>query len=134
LDGVVAEKLHKMPETYRIPRVIAKKPGKKRLSRIFRDREELPTSSNLSEEELADGDPDTAAGETLWRGETAAAWPSASRTVRCPPSIRKAARKCPFIPPTSPRTSPALSTGNCSRLRLDGRVLTPAETERFKAG
>jgi len=49
LDGLVAEKLHKMLETYRIPGVIAKKIGKKKLSRIFRDREELPTSSNLSD-------------------------------------------------------------------------------------
>ena len=49
LDGLVAEKLHKMLETYRIPRVIAKKVGKKKLTRVFRDREELPTSSNLSD-------------------------------------------------------------------------------------
>jgi hypothetical protein len=49
LDGLVAEKLHKMLETYRIPASIAKKTGKKKLSRIFRDREELPTSSNLSD-------------------------------------------------------------------------------------
>jgi hypothetical protein len=49
LDGLVAEKLHKLLETYRIPRGIAKKVGKKKLSRIFRDREELPTSSNLSD-------------------------------------------------------------------------------------
>jgi hypothetical protein len=49
LDGLVAERLHKMLETYRIPRALAKKLGKKKLSRIFRDREELPTSSNLSD-------------------------------------------------------------------------------------
>ncbi|MDR1070724.1 MAG: toll/interleukin-1 receptor domain-containing protein, partial [Gracilibacteraceae bacterium] len=49
LDGLVAEKLHKMLETYRIPRSIAKKVGKKKLSRVFRDREELPTSANLSD-------------------------------------------------------------------------------------
>ncbi|MDR2615046.1 MAG: TIR domain-containing protein [Oscillospiraceae bacterium] len=49
LDGLVAEKLHKMLETYRIPNAIAKKTGRKKLSRIFRDREELPTSSNLSD-------------------------------------------------------------------------------------
>lgn len=48
LDGLVAEKLHKMLETYRIPSAIAKKTGKKRIKRVFRDREELPTSSNLS--------------------------------------------------------------------------------------
>ncbi len=49
LDGLVAEKLHKMLETYRIPGAIAKKVGKKKLARVFRDREELPTSSNLSD-------------------------------------------------------------------------------------
>jgi hypothetical protein len=49
LDGLVAEKLHKMLETYRIPRAIARRVGKKKLARIFRDREELPTSSNLSD-------------------------------------------------------------------------------------
>jgi hypothetical protein len=49
LDGLVAEKLHRMLETYRIPAPIAKKTGKKKLERVFRDREELPTSSNLSD-------------------------------------------------------------------------------------
>ncbi len=49
LDGLVAEKLHKMLETYRIPASLAKKIGKKKLTRVFRDREELPTSSNLSD-------------------------------------------------------------------------------------
>jgi len=49
LDGLVAEKLHKLLETYRIPNVIAKRIGKKKLTRVFRDREELPTSSNLSD-------------------------------------------------------------------------------------
>lgn len=49
LDGLVAEKLHRMLETYRIPNHIAKKIGMKKLTRVFRDREELPTSSNLSD-------------------------------------------------------------------------------------
>ena len=48
LDGKVAERLHKLLEAYRIPSALAKKLGKKRLDRIFRDREELPTSSDLS--------------------------------------------------------------------------------------
>jgi outer membrane protein assembly factor BamB len=48
LDGLVAEKLHRMLETYRVPRAIAKKCGMKRISRVFRDRDELPTSSDLS--------------------------------------------------------------------------------------
>ena len=45
----MAAKLHKMLETYRITRVIVKKIGRKWLSRVYRDREELPTSSNLTE-------------------------------------------------------------------------------------
>ncbi|MCL2048665.1 MAG: TIR domain-containing protein [Defluviitaleaceae bacterium] len=49
LDGFVAEKLHKMLETYRVPSAVAKRVGKKKLARVFRDREELPTSSNLSD-------------------------------------------------------------------------------------
>jgi outer membrane lipoprotein-sorting protein len=49
LDGLVAAKLHKLIENYRIPGKIAKKIGKKRLKRVFRDRDELPTSSNLSQ-------------------------------------------------------------------------------------
>jgi hypothetical protein len=49
LDGLVAEKLHKLVENYRIPKKIAQKIGKKRLNRVFRDRDELPTSSNLSQ-------------------------------------------------------------------------------------
>ena len=48
LDGQVAERLHHLLETFRIPRPIAKKIGKKSLSRIFRDKEELPTSADLS--------------------------------------------------------------------------------------
>jgi len=49
LDEYVAEKLHKMLENYRIPSVIAKRIGKNKLDRVFKDREELPTSSNLSD-------------------------------------------------------------------------------------
>ena len=49
LDGLVAERLHKLLETYRIPRQLAKKLGRNKLNRIFRDRDELPTSSNLSD-------------------------------------------------------------------------------------
>ncbi|MCL2099494.1 MAG: toll/interleukin-1 receptor domain-containing protein [Oscillospiraceae bacterium] len=49
LDGFIAEKLHKMLEGYRVPNAVAKKIGRKKLSRVFRDRDELPTSSNLSE-------------------------------------------------------------------------------------
>ncbi|MCL2053834.1 MAG: toll/interleukin-1 receptor domain-containing protein [Oscillospiraceae bacterium] len=49
LDGFIAERLHKMLETYRVPNAVAQKIGKKKLSRVFRDRDELPTSSNLSD-------------------------------------------------------------------------------------
>ncbi len=48
LDGLVAEKLHRMLETYKIPTKLAQKTGKKRIERVFRDRDELPTSSDLS--------------------------------------------------------------------------------------
>lgn len=49
LDSFVAEKLHKLLEHYHIPGKIQKKTGKKKISRIFRDRDELPTSSNLAD-------------------------------------------------------------------------------------
>lgn len=47
-DKTIAEKLHKMLETFRVPSSIAKKIGKRKINRIFRDRDELPTSSNLA--------------------------------------------------------------------------------------
>lgn len=47
-DKTIAEKLHKMLETYRVPSSLAKKIGKKKINRVFRDRDELPTSSNLA--------------------------------------------------------------------------------------
>lgn len=49
LDGVIAERLHRMLETYRIPRQITKKTGKKKINRVFRDKEELPISADLSD-------------------------------------------------------------------------------------
>lgn len=48
-DKRIAEKLHRMLETYKIPKAIVKASGKKRINRVFRDREELPTSSNLAD-------------------------------------------------------------------------------------
>ncbi|MDL2313559.1 TIR domain-containing protein [Desulfovibrio sp. OttesenSCG-928-C14] len=48
LDGLVAEQLHRLLESYRVPPAIAKKTGKKRIRRVFRDRDELPTSADLS--------------------------------------------------------------------------------------
>lgn len=49
LDAAIAEALHKKLEHYHIPRVIRRISGKKKFSRVFRDREELPLSSNLSD-------------------------------------------------------------------------------------
>jgi len=48
-DAAVAERLHQLLETYRIPKNIAKATGKKKVERVFRDRDELPTSSNLAD-------------------------------------------------------------------------------------
>lgn len=50
LDDFVAAKLHKKLETYSLPRHIAKQIGRKKLNRVFRDREELMSSSSLSQE------------------------------------------------------------------------------------
>lgn len=47
-DKAIAAKLHTMLETYKPPKVISKKTGINKINRVFRDREELPTSSNLS--------------------------------------------------------------------------------------
>ena len=48
LDMKVARNLHKALETYHIPKAVRKKTGKKKITRVFRDQEELPTSSSLS--------------------------------------------------------------------------------------
>lgn len=45
LDKFVAEELHKQMESYRFPRKIARKLGKKKISRIFRDKDELPLTN-----------------------------------------------------------------------------------------
>ena len=47
LDTAVAQKLHKMIECYRIPKDLQKN-GQKQLGLVFRDRDELPLSSDLS--------------------------------------------------------------------------------------
>ncbi|MBQ8148180.1 MAG: TIR domain-containing protein [Lachnospiraceae bacterium] len=49
LDSFVAENLHKAIETFHIPKNIQKATGKKQMERVFRDKEELPISSNLSD-------------------------------------------------------------------------------------
>ena len=48
-DKTIAEKLHRMLETYRVPKAVVKMGSQKKVGRVFRDREELPTSSNLAQ-------------------------------------------------------------------------------------
>ena len=47
-DIKVAEQIHKGLERYKIPRAIKKRAGGK--MRLFRDKEELPISSNLTDD------------------------------------------------------------------------------------
>lgn len=49
LDISVAEKLHKLIERYRVPRDL-RRDGEKSLGIVFRDRDELPLSSNLTQD------------------------------------------------------------------------------------
>ena len=52
LDSFVAEQLHKRLEAFRLPKYLVekRKAGEKtRISRVFRDKEELPLATNLSE-------------------------------------------------------------------------------------
>lgn len=51
LDKFVAENLHRQLEAFRVPKNVAKKrPGmKNRIERVFRDKEELPLTSNLND-------------------------------------------------------------------------------------
>ncbi len=49
LDKMVAEQLHKALETFKVPKSIAKNLLKKKITRVFRDRDELPSSSNLAD-------------------------------------------------------------------------------------
>lgn len=46
-DSLIAEKLHVMLEAYRTPSYLVRKGVCARLKKVFRDREELPTSSDL---------------------------------------------------------------------------------------
>lgn len=58
-DNRVAEAVHKGLERFHIPRKIRKKTGIKRINRIFRDKDELPITSDLSDSisnALADAD------------------------------------------------------------------------------
>ncbi len=49
LDMYVAKKIHKGLETFKVPRAVAKKSGKKQIKRVFRDQEELPIGSDLGD-------------------------------------------------------------------------------------
>lgn len=47
LDLRIARRLHKRLETFKVPRAIGRKSGKKNIRRVFRDQEELPIGSDL---------------------------------------------------------------------------------------
>ncbi|MEN6389618.1 MAG: TIR domain-containing protein, partial [Syntrophomonas sp.] len=47
-DSLIAQKLHRALETYKTPSALVKKGAPRKLRKVFRDREELPTSGNLS--------------------------------------------------------------------------------------
>ncbi len=49
LDLYIAKKVHKALETFKVPRAVAKKTGKKNIKRVFRDQEELPIGSDLGD-------------------------------------------------------------------------------------
>ncbi|MBR0137400.1 MAG: TIR domain-containing protein, partial [Erysipelotrichaceae bacterium] len=49
-DAAIAQKLHTLIETYRIPSQVKKKSGITKMGRVFRDREELPLSRDLSKD------------------------------------------------------------------------------------
>jgi len=50
LDNKVAATIQRSLEHYKIPRKLQKKTGKKRIERVFRDKDELPITSNLSDD------------------------------------------------------------------------------------
>lgn len=47
LDKFVAENLHKQLEAFRLPGNVSRKIGRKKIERVFRDKDELPLTSNL---------------------------------------------------------------------------------------
>lgn len=49
LDTFAAENLHRAIETFQIPKNIRKKTGESKLDPVFRDKDELPISSNLAD-------------------------------------------------------------------------------------
>lgn len=49
-DSIVAENLHKMLETYTIPKNLQKTLGRKKVGKVFRDKEELPLTDSLDDQ------------------------------------------------------------------------------------
>ena len=49
LDKFVAVNLHKKLEAFKLPKGVVSPTGKTRIERVFRDQDELPLSSNLSD-------------------------------------------------------------------------------------
>lgn len=50
LDSKIAKEIHHQLEHFRIPRAITKQTGIKKIDRIFRDKEELPITSDLNDD------------------------------------------------------------------------------------
>lgn len=48
-DLYIAKKVHKGLETLKVPKAVERKSGKKKISRVFRDQEELPIGSDLGD-------------------------------------------------------------------------------------
>ena len=49
-DSAIAQQIHRQLERFRVPKAIQKATGKQKIQRIFRDKEELPLSVNLSDD------------------------------------------------------------------------------------
>lgn len=48
LDTYIAKRVHRMLETFKVPRSVSKTGKKKKIARVFRDQEELPIGSSLT--------------------------------------------------------------------------------------
>lgn len=49
-DSAIAEHLHKKLEHYHIPKVVQQMTGRRRIARVFRDKEELPLTADLTKD------------------------------------------------------------------------------------
>ena len=49
LDKFVAVNLHRKLEAFKLPKGVKSPTGKKKIERVFRDQDELPLASNLSD-------------------------------------------------------------------------------------